>query len=206
MDITASNGSFFVAMMRLGDWQSEWNKDKTLSVWSTGKGGNSIHIQTGRGDYLEGLDEDGKVIWEGGGGNWCWLPLTKKPIKLRFKKLPQPELTKAQMDKARKIVTRCLVSDSSYSLKVPDNLAGAIEWMQAKLKEIPKAARDSATIDFGTRHEYGESYENIKIEYREPETDEELIWRLSVEAEEARVATLRKKAEYEKLKRELAAG
>ena len=189
--------------MGLGSFFYEWNKDKTLSVWENPKAKYkvpAVTVQTGRGDFIEGLDENDKVIFEGGGGQWCHVPIGKKPTRLRFKKLPEPSLTKSEMDKARNIVTRCLYSDGPYSLGLNAKLSEAIAILQKKLQEVPKDHRDTAEIEFRIRHEYGESYENVAITWREPETDAELIYRLKVEAEHARIGTEKEKAQFKKLR------
>jgi hypothetical protein len=181
----------------------EWNKDKTLSVCENPKSKYqmpALSVTTGRGDFIEVLDDAGKVILEGGGGEWCYVPISKKPVRLRFKKLPEPKLTKAEMDKARRIVTRYLCSDSPYSLGLDTKLADAISILQKKLQEVPKAYRDTAEIEFRNRSEYGEGYENVAITWREPETDAELIYRLKVEAEHARIGSEKERAQFKKLR------
>lgn len=206
MDIFATDGSFSVALGGLDSFLYGWNKDKTLSVCKNPKSKykhSLVSIQTNHGDFIEATDEAGGVVWQGGDGEWCHVPIGKKPIKLRFRRLPKPTLSKRDMEKARQKVKRLLVSDSPYSLGVPDSLEKAIAWMKAKLAEVPKAARKTAKIDFHSRSSYGESYDNIAITYTEPETDDELVWRLTVEAERGRVNLARKKQKLASLKAEL---
>lgn len=206
MDIWATNGSFAVAAMGFVSYKTAWNKDKTLSVWEVdGKYKTGVVVvQTGRGDFIEAINDVGDVVWQGGDGEWCHVPISKKPIRLRFRKLPRPGLSKHGFEKARRKVTRYLVSDSPYSAGIQGKLTGSIKWMNKKLLEIPKDCRASAQIEFRNRHEYGESYEHVEITFQQPETDDELMWRLTVEAERARVALAEKKASFEKLKSELA--
>lgn len=203
MDIFASDNSFGVRMGGFDSFIYKWNKDKTLSVWENPKAKyphSSITVQTGRGDFIEALDENDNVVFDGGGGEWCHLTIGKKPIRLRFKKLPEPKLTKAEMDKARQVVTRYLCSDSPYSLGLDTKLSDAITILQKKLQEIPKPYRDTAQIEFRNRSSYGESYENVEITWREPETDDELIYRLKVEAERARIGTEKERQQFKRLR------
>lgn len=204
MDIHAHNGSFGIAMSGMDSFLYAWDKkDKTLLVSQNTKAkfkSPGVTIETGHGDFIEGVNDKGDVVFEGGGGEWCHLPLGKKPIRLRFKKLPEPTLTKSQMNKARNIVTRYLYSDSPYSLGIDAKLTKAIAILQKKLEEVPKAYRDTAAIDFSNSHSYGESYANVEITWQEPETDQELIYRLKVDAEHKRIKSEEERAEFKKLR------
>ncbi len=198
MDISALNGNFSVAMMRMGEWNYEWNRDRTLSIW--GEAPFPVDVDTRRGDFIEAVDESGRVVCEGGDGGWFRVPVVKKKTTLRFKKLPNPKLSKAALDKARETVTRYLVSDAPYNLKIPDSLDGAIKWMQGKLKEIPASSRAKASFRFDTSMSYGETYPNIEISYQEPEADAEVIRRIQVDAERTRIKTDADRAKFENLK------
>ena len=203
MDIWTTDGSFAVGMTGMDSFFYKWNKDKTLSVWENAKAKYkipTITIQTGYGDFIEALDGDDKIVFHGGGGEWCHLPIRKVPLRLRFKALPDPKLTKQEMDKARQIVERHLCSDSPYSLGLDTKLSDAIAILQKKLGEVPKAYRHTAEIEFRNRHEYGESYENVEITWREPETDDEVIYRLKVAAEHARIGTEKEREQFKKLR------
>jgi hypothetical protein len=203
MDIYAHDGSFGVAMGGFDSFLYGWGKDKTLSLKANPKAKYkrpSVSIETGRGDFIEAIDEKGNVVSEGGGGQWYYVEIGKALITLRFKTLPKPDLTKAQMDKARRRVTRHLYSDSPYSLGVNTKLSAAIELLQKKLVEVPKAYRHTAEIEFGSRTSYGESYEHVEITWTEPETDEELLYRLKVEAEHKRRSTENERAQFKKLR------
>lgn len=205
MEIWATRGSFSIAMSGLDGFLYKWNKDKTLSIWENKKAKyktGAVSIQTNSGDFIEAVDGSGKVVWQGGDGEWCHIPLAKEPFHLRFRSLPKPEMSKAAYEKARRKVTRYLVSDSPYSAGIQGKLTDAIAWMNKKLSEIPKAYRTTAEIEFRNRHEYGDSYEHVEITYQEPETDEELTFRLTVEAERARVAAAKRKAKFNELKTE----
>jgi hypothetical protein len=201
MEIYAIDGGFSVGMMHHG-WDSKWNKDNTLSVWATGER-TSVMITTNRGTFIEAVNEAGEVVGQGGDGEWCHFGVSKKPIRLRYKALPVVKMTKAQIDKQRKVVTRYLLSDRPYSLDLPGDLPGMIEWMKGKLAEIPKACRGNTSFKFDTTMEYGETYPNVELTYQEPETDEEVTLRLKIEAERERVATAKKKAQLAALKEEL---
>lgn len=200
MDITASQGKFFVAAFRIDKSEYGWNKDGSLSI--SGKRKYPLKVQTERGDFVECLDESGKIISEGGDGEWyCIQPKPEKQA-LRFKSLPAIKLTAIEKKK-RVEVKRYLVDGSPHSLGIPNNLSEAIKWLSAKLAEIPKDCRASAEVDFDNSFSYGESYSNIEITYLQPETDEELIRRLQIEVERARVAKIKKVAQFERLKAEL---
>lgn len=209
MDIYATDGSFAVAAMGLGGWKYKWNKDRTLSFWADDTSAKNaylrhIFIEAGYGDFIECLDEDGQVLVEGGDGHSFYVEAVKKPRLLRYKMLPDPALSKAELNKARRSVERWLCSDSPYSLGVPNGLAACIKWLDAKLKKIPAASRKNAKIDFSSRSSYGESYDNIKITYFEPETDKEVIRRVQIETERARVSRVQKQAKLKQLQAELA--
>lgn len=73
------------------------------------------------------------------------------------------------------------------SPEMPDELVGAIAWLQGQLDSIPAEHRGTARISFDERREYGESYANICITYERPETDDE--W-------EARKADLEERLAY----------
>lgn len=202
MDIMAfGNGAFHVGMFSRCKYQ--WNDDKTLSVWSAEP--KNVYIQTNRGVFIEALNEAGAVAREGGDGEWFYLPIGKKPLRLRYKKLPDPKLSKRDLEAMRQEVRRCLVSDMPYNLKIPDTLAGAVKWMSAKLDEIPEAARAKASFEFGTTTKHGETYPQIEIAYSEPETDKEVVTRLKIERERNRVADIRERAQFDALKKKLAA-
>jgi len=201
MDIWATHdGKFMVGLGMAGRFfDSKWNKDRTLSVWSVEKDW-TVNVSTNRGTFIEVVNKRGDVVATGGDGQWFHVHLTKEPVKLRHKKLPTIKLSAAQIDKQRKTVTRYLCSDSPYELKIPDTLPGAIKWMQTKLNEIPKASRAKAEFEFGTEYSYGDSCPNIKITYTEKETDEEVIERLQIDAERDRIREETERAKLAKLK------
>lgn len=207
MDIFATDGSFSVAMAGIDSFLYVWDKkDKSLLVKANPKTEyphDVVMIQTNAGDFIEAVDHSGKIVFLGGDGEWCHVNIGKKWTRLRFRKLSEPKLSKEEFDKARKIVTRTLYSDSPYSLGLNSNLADAIKILQAKLAEVPMKYRKTAQIEFRDRISYGESYENVAITYAEPETDEELKRRLTVEAERGRITLAKKKAKLESLKAEL---
>ena len=183
----------------LHDFQYKWNKRNTLSVCSKEKE-CVLTITTNHGDFVEVVDESGAVINSGGDGAWFHIRLTKSPVNLRFKKLPEPRLSKPDLKKHRKIVTRYLVSNAPYNLKIPNTLTGTINWMKEQSAKIPQASRAKAEFRFATTMEYGETYPNIEISYPEPETDKEVITRLQIEQERDRIRENGERAEFNKLK------
>lgn len=184
MDIFASDGKFIVTMAMLRV-ETKWNKDETLSVRATEP--TVISITTNRGDYIEVLNDADAVVAEGGDGGWFHLPVGADKLRLRFKALPDPNLTADCLANERQTVTRYLLSDAPSSLDIPDTLAGAIEWMQGQLAAIPEASRDTARFRFDTTMDHGETYPNIEISYSEPESDGEVIRRVQVSRERERV-------------------
>lgn len=202
MDIHANNGSFYLGMFRR--FESKCNKaDGTISVWSKEKDCLAM-VTTYRGDFVEAIDASGNVVAEGGDGDWWTLHIPKKPLTLRFKKLPPLKMTKEQINKKRISVTRYVISDAPYSVNFPDTLPAAIKWMQKHLESIPAASRAKARVRFDTSMSHGESYPNIEISYSELETEKETIKRLKIEAERARLTEIADRAKLAALKEKLA--
>lgn len=202
MEIIASDGRFLVGALRVGDWQYEWNKDGTLSIW--GKRDIRVHVTTYRGDFIQLLDAEDHVLCEGGDGEWFCIEVAKEKRRLRFKKLPDPQLSASALNKARQRVTRYLLSEAPYSCDLPDTLNGVIKWMQKKLAEIPEASRAKASFRFDTTMEYGETYPRIEISYTEPETDDEVIKRVQIERERARIAEGKEREQLSRLRKKFA--
>jgi hypothetical protein len=196
--IHAFNGSFGISAVRLGHWECQSNEDRTLSLWSE-RESLPVHVTTQRGEFIEVIDAIGKVALEGGDGNWLWVPVSKEPVRLRFKALPDPKLSKGQIQKIRQKVTRYLSCDSPYNLGVPAKLPEAISWMQEQLAAIPEPCRKNASFEFGTTTEYGETYPQITISYEEHETDKEVLERVKVERERTRIAELAERQKLEQL-------
>lgn len=187
MDVFAMNGRFSVGLMRR--LKTEWLDGGRALRISSGTGNDDfISVWSNRGDFIEAVNEAGEVIQSGGDGNSLWLTLSKSPITLRYRALPEPVLSKNEMRASRKVVTRYLASDTPSTLDLPDKFEDVIQWMRDKLKEVPAACRKSARFNFDTSYEHGESYPCIEITYKEPESDEEVIRRLQIEAERARIA------------------
>lgn len=198
MDITATNGNFLVSAIRIGSWKYKWNKDHTLSIWDSG-GRDHVHIVTNSGDFIEAVDKQGSLVSEGGDGDLFLLPIGKQPVRLRFKKLPDPQLSSAFLDKHRQRVVRYLLQDKPYNCGIPDTLSGTIQWMQKQLAQIPKASRAKASFGFDTTTEYGETYPQLEITYQEMESDDEVVMRVQVERERARIRELGERKELERL-------
>ena len=202
-EIMVFDGKFAIGMMP--EFNFKWNTDNSLSVWAKGK---AIYpfadVSTYSGTFIEAVDTSGTVIASGGDGQRFEIPITKAPIVVRIKALPKITLIKAELEKRRQVVTRYLVSDAPYSLKIPDKLAGVIKWLEKQAKAIPEASRAKARFRFDTTMEHGETYPNIEITYEEPETDKELITRLQIEAERARIAEEEQRSQFEALKTKFA--
>jgi len=179
MDVWAlGDGRFSVGAFR--QFKSKWNKDGTLALW-----GGAAHVMTNPGVFVEVVDRRGAVVDSGGDGQWFYVNPGKARVALRYKKLPDPKLTKAALQAARQKVTRTLVCDSPYSLDMPETLPGAIVWLERKLAEIPEAARAGARCRFDTSTRYGDTYPEFSITYTEPETDDEVRRRVMIERERA---------------------
>lgn len=197
MDIFATtDGKFAVGMLLNAEYK--WNTDNTLSVWN--KEPSFVNVTTNRGTFIEAIDKSGAVVASGGDGEFFYIAISKEPITIRYKALAKIALTKADLDKHRKIVTRYLLSDRPYSLNLPDTLLGMIKWFEKQVKAIPIASRPKARFRFDTTMEYGETYPHIEITYDEPETDNEIVDRLQIETERDRIINDKERATFRKLK------
>lgn len=203
MDIWAIGDKGFGIWMS-AEFKYKSNKDGTLTVWAD-DAPCSASVTTNHGVFVEATDKTGAVIMSGGDGNWLHIPVGREPVTLRYKELPKLDLSEADIDKNRKIVTRHLLSDMPYSLKIPSDLVGAIKWFEKQAVSIPAAARSTACVSFDTSHEHGETYPNIEITYEEPETDKEVVTRLQIAAERTRVANEADRAQFRKLKQKFCA-
>lgn len=202
MDVFASKDGFGVGLM--ARFKYKWDKKSGgLLIWSEGKGPDYACVSTHSGVFVEAV-KDGATFLTGGDGNWLYVPLSKKPVTLRRKTLPAPKLSAKEMDKHRNTVTRYLVSDAPYSLDIPEKMTELISWMQGKLKEIPAPCRASASLRFDTTMEYGETYPRIEITYTQPETDDEVIFRLQVQAERDRIKEASDRAKLAELNQKYA--
>ncbi|HEU4635422.1 MAG TPA: hypothetical protein VFS41_04545 [Edaphobacter sp.] len=194
MDLFYQDGKFLAMVGLDRGVKYGWGKDGSISAKSDEP--TIISVGTDRGDFLEVLDSKTKeVIHEGGDGQWFNVNVSSAPVCIRKKKLPVVKLTAAQRKRARKTVTRYLLSDTPYSLGIPDTVTGTIKWLGRQLAKIPAASRANATIDFSERRAYGESYANIAITFQEKETDAELDARLQAEAERKRLGEVAERAQ-----------
>jgi hypothetical protein len=202
VDIIATDDGKFAVSLGFRSFECDWSKkDGSLSVWAKkGEKTSFAHVRTGHGTFVEAVDDKGNVVMDGGDANWFYVPLSKKPVTLRVKKLPDPKLSKAQLDKERQKVTRYLVADRPYSLDLPDTLTGMIGWMEKQLRAVPEKARKAARFEFTTDYSYGESYPQIEIKYDEPESDKEVVKRVQIERERARIAEACERAKLQNLK------
>jgi len=204
MDIWATGDSWAFGMGLGGFKYAVDKKTRDLSLVLDNKAEykrDSFMVQTGRGIFIETL-VDGEVVQSGGDGNWYYITLGKKPTILRYKKLPDPELSAPEIEKNRQSVKRWLVDDQPCGAGVPDTLVGLIGWAEKLLKKIPEKSREAARCSFDTSSSYGETYPQVEVTYSEPETDEEVIARVKIERERGRIAGLEKRAQFDKLKRE----
>lgn len=51
------------------------------------------------------------------------------------------------------------------------------KWFAEQVEKIPSQYIESASLEFGSRNCYEDSYANIKVSYERPETDEEFAAR-----------------------------
>lgn len=187
MEVMAwGNGSFSVGLM-LREVEYGWEKKNGYLCLRSKRGVQHVILSTAPGVFVEVLDKDGAVVESGGDGGHMYVEVVRAGRWLRYKDLPPPNLTKAQINRQRKKVTRYLVSDKPFNLSLPRTLDGVLKWIGGKRTEIPAKYRKSAELRFDTTTKYGETYEHIEITYTEPETDAEVIGRLQVEMERQRL-------------------
>lgn len=68
-----------------------------------------------------------------------------------------------------------LIDTPTYDIEgLPSSLAEFITWAQKHLASVPEEFRDSASIDFESHSSYGDPYTDLVIEYKRPETDDEV--------------------------------
>lgn len=84
----------------------------------------------------------------------------------------------------------------------PDNVVGLIQWLTAKLEEVPAEYRDRVTIEFvGGADAYGENSDVHEcIYYNRPPTPEEIDADLNAAHIRKEKLEAQERAEYEKLK------
>lgn len=206
MDIIATGSGWGVGLGGLGGFKYAFDKEAgTLSVVlddSATFKRDLFMVTTPRGVFIETV-KDGEVIQDGGDGDWYHVLVGETPVALRYKALPDPNLSKGDLRKHRQKVTRYLVDDTSYSAGVPDTLVGVIKWAEELLAKIPTGSRKTAKCRFDTSTEYGETYPHVEVSYEEPESDEEVVARVKVDRELARIAEAKKRAQLQRLKAEL---
>jgi hypothetical protein len=197
MDIMATGDGWAFPLVGLGGFKYGVDKktgDLSLVIDPKAKHKrDTFMVETPRGLFIETM-KDGEVIQEGGDGNWCHITVGKKPVTLRYKKLPDPGLSKRELDKCRKKVRRYLVDGQPYSAGVPDTLTGLVKWAEGLLVKIPASSRKDARCSFDTSSEYGETYPHVEVSYIEAETDDEVIERVKIERERARLKDISRSA------------
>lgn len=73
----------------------------------------------------------------------------------------------------------------------PEDLPGFVDWLNAKIAEIPLEHRANAKIEITSHSSYYDSCESgIEITYRRPETDAQYKSRLKREEEEEKAKAL----------------
>lgn len=198
MDVTLYMEQILVSAV--ASFRYEWTEGGlSAAVGDDASERDYILVTTGQGVFAEVVRE-GAVVQSFGDGAREMVRLSSAPLLIRKKKLPIPDLSAADISAERRTVRRYLVDGRPYSLDIPGTLEGMISWAEAKLAEIPEAARAEAKFEFGTSYEYGETYPNIEITYSEPETDEEVIARVTLERERNRVAKGKDMATFARLK------
>lgn len=211
MDITAADGKFLVGMLGIGGWEYEWNKkDGSLVFW--GKRPYPLNVTTFRGDFIEAVDEAGTVVAEGGDGDWFYVEVTEKKTTLRFKKLAVPALTATEINKARVSKTITVVSQERhddgpfcFGAGYEDGTLAAVIDSLTKIRDsIPKRYRAKARCEIDSESGYeGSHYASINVSYDRPETDAEVIERLTIESERARIEQRKDRANLAALKAKL---
>lgn len=208
MDIFAIGGSWGFALGGGGGFKYSVDKksgDLSLVLAPKAKYKRAVFaVNVPSGVFLETVNADGEVIFTGGDGDHYYIHLGKKPMTLRYKRLPDPKLTTKEIDKERQNVTRCLFDNHSWNAGEPDTLIGLIAWAEKLLAKIPEKYRKAAVCRFDTSMSYGETYPHVEVSYEEPETDKEVIARVQIQRERARLAEMEKRTQFEKLKSEFA--
>lgn len=214
MDIWATNDGFAVGMMRFGEWEPKWNKkDKSLSI--TGKREHHISVETGRGIFIECLDDGGKLLMDGGDGHWFYVPPGEATVTLRHKKLPEPELTAAAINKARKSTTVYVAHQQQYdggpftfgASYTDGSLDEVLASLQKIRDSIPKQYRAKARCAIDSKGGYeGSHYASIEVSYERPETDEEVIERVKIDTERQRLKSNEELSQFKKLRAKFCAG
>lgn len=211
MDITASQGKFYIAMMRTGDWKYKWNKNGTLSI--AGGRGYPIHVTTYSDDFIEAIDAEGRVLADGGDGDWFYFPEGKETVTLRFKKLPDTNLTPPEIKKARRKTTVHVVDQQrhdsgpfQFGASYADGSLGKVIASLQKIRDgIPKQYRAKARCEIDSKSGYEDShYAHVEISYERPETDAEVIHRVQIERERSRIAENKERAQLVALKSKFA--
>jgi hypothetical protein len=85
---------------------------------------------------------------------------------------------------------------------LPDNLAVAIVWLQAKISSVPAEFRDKTTIELDGSYDYGMK---IIIEYQRPPTEDEIATRRDASRKSAEDNIAQAKARVVREEQKLAA-
>jgi hypothetical protein len=93
-----------------------------------------------------------------------------------------------------------LDTDTQYNIWPPRDARGFLAFFADKIEEVPEAYRDSIVISIGTSTDYEDSYVNITITYKRPETEHERKVRVAKIAEQAAMILEKELKELERLK------
>lgn len=86
----------------------------------------------------------------------------------------------------------------------PEDAAGFIAFLQARLDEIPDEFRPTAKIELGTNSSFGDYYGSLEMTYTRPETADEIAERLARHADTKARKDAADRAQFEALKAKFA--
>lgn len=165
-------------------------------------GSETIVIHSPRDKFVEVLDEHDNVFKEiGDGQSDMVMMLARTSVMIRSIGMPESTFSKDEIDRSRREIDVEVVGGEPEQIGAPDRLTDMVAWFQARLEEVPAAYRQSAVVDFGHRDVYDLIEPLIVITYRRPETDEEVIKRLTTERHREEVERRRELETLERLKR-----
>jgi hypothetical protein len=93
------------------------------------------------------------------------------------------------MEKERKNNKRVVWDGHIYDL--PSDLGAAIAFLQEQMEKIPAEARPDACLDINDT--------DVEIRFWAPETDDELVGRLKVQAQRRRIAEETEREQFKRL-------
>lgn len=192
MTMLLADGNQFLRGLGMGERLSfTWHKDEKMMEVRAQKGAPSYFIvETRPATFVHAKNEAGEEQETGDGGR-LYLKIEPDSVwQLRIVELPLPKMTPKQMEKARR--TKKRFGHEYHVYEMPENVLGLIASLQEKLAEVPEPFRDDATFEFDGEHRF-------QILYWSPETDDELIDRLKIEAQRQRMAAAAERAQLQRL-------